>query len=375
MNGRNEKADGAAFRIAFVGLRFGGELIGHYRQLALEGVEVVGACDATPAAFERAERERGIAIPRSIRFDNYERMLRETRPDLVFVATPLAFHAPMTIQALEAGVHAYVSKPLCPTLADGEAMIAARDKAGRHVEVGFQLHYAQTFDFLRRRWKPEYVGEVRGSWLHDFAHTLTVMPAPGEPPESARLWQNRMDDLGGYLLDCAVHRFDAHLRLLGKPWRRVWAHGRQFLPGPEGRDTNDENTVLVVLEDGAKINYQYFESNAYCYSQMGFVGSRGKLEMEFWLPDGAGSARYFPERRANDDREIETYVPPPEASKGHLGIAEQMRALPDICRGRAESLSTLESAMETLSLQLGMRASLRRGDWVERKEITDKTWS
>ena len=51
--------------------------------------------------------------------------------DIVDVCTPNAYHAPLSIKALEAGKHVICEKPLAPTPADIRNMIAARNKSGK----------------------------------------------------------------------------------------------------------------------------------------------------------------------------------------------------------------------------------------------------
>ena len=61
--------------------------------------------------------------------------------DAVLVAAPAAAHAQVVLAALEAGVHVFVEKPLCITLADADRIIAARDRAGKVVQVGYMKRF------------------------------------------------------------------------------------------------------------------------------------------------------------------------------------------------------------------------------------------
>ena len=45
------------------------------------------------------------------------------------------------LAALDAGLHVFVEKPMCITLADADAIIAARDRAGKVVQVGTMKRY------------------------------------------------------------------------------------------------------------------------------------------------------------------------------------------------------------------------------------------
>jgi predicted dehydrogenase len=56
--------------------------------------------------------------------------------DAVLIASPAGTHADIAFAALDAGLHVFVEKPMCITLADADGIVAARDRAGRVVQVG-----------------------------------------------------------------------------------------------------------------------------------------------------------------------------------------------------------------------------------------------
>jgi predicted dehydrogenase len=61
--------------------------------------------------------------------------------DAVVVCSPAGTHAEVVLDALDAGLHVFVEKPMCITLADADAIVAARDRAGRVVQVGTMKQY------------------------------------------------------------------------------------------------------------------------------------------------------------------------------------------------------------------------------------------
>jgi predicted dehydrogenase len=56
--------------------------------------------------------------------------------DALVVCSPAGTHAEIVLAALDAGLHVFVEKPMCITLRDADAIVAARDRAGRVVQVG-----------------------------------------------------------------------------------------------------------------------------------------------------------------------------------------------------------------------------------------------
>lgn len=84
----------------------------------LPGVEVAGVCDLSRALVD-AVCERYSVGPG---FTDYDRMLAETRPDVVHVLAPPATHAALVGAALRAGAHVFVEKPIAPSWAEYERM-------------------------------------------------------------------------------------------------------------------------------------------------------------------------------------------------------------------------------------------------------------
>ena len=103
----------------------------HLPALSAAGVRVVGACDP-------AVRDGSLPFPI---FDTPERMLGETRPDLLVVATPPASHHALTRLGLLAGAHVLCEKPFMPTLAEADDVCALSRQAGRWVAVNNQYRF------------------------------------------------------------------------------------------------------------------------------------------------------------------------------------------------------------------------------------------
>ncbi len=74
----------------------------------LEGVELVGVCDLSPALAEASAEEFGAPFWTT----DYEALLAERSPDAVHITTPPQTHYPLAKLALEKGCHVFVEKPI-----------------------------------------------------------------------------------------------------------------------------------------------------------------------------------------------------------------------------------------------------------------------
>jgi len=74
-------------------------------------------------------------------YADHRAMLDAGGLDAVVVCSPHGTHARVVLDALDAGLHVFVEKPMCITLADADAIAAARDRASKVVQVGTMKRY------------------------------------------------------------------------------------------------------------------------------------------------------------------------------------------------------------------------------------------
>jgi predicted dehydrogenase len=93
-------------------------------------------------------------------YGNYDAALADPDVDAVVIAVPPKFHLALTLRALEAGKHVLVEKPAFFSMADYEAAVEARNKAGRVVLVGENDHYKPLAVRLRQLLASGVIGEM-----------------------------------------------------------------------------------------------------------------------------------------------------------------------------------------------------------------------
>jgi predicted dehydrogenase len=76
--------------------------------------------------------------------DDYRGLLGEV--DALVVCSPAGTHAEIVLAGLDAGLHVFVEKPMCITLRDADAIVAAAERAGRVVQVGTMKRYDPAYE-------------------------------------------------------------------------------------------------------------------------------------------------------------------------------------------------------------------------------------
>ena len=119
----------------------GSRHVGHLHELGVSDVAVVDpeaarrqAVHASFGALTWASLEEGLA----------------TRPDVALICTPAESHVTLAGQAIEAGAHVFVEKPLSMSLRGIDGLVAAARRAERVVQVGYNLRYHPAFQTMKR---------------------------------------------------------------------------------------------------------------------------------------------------------------------------------------------------------------------------------
>ncbi len=187
------------------------------------GARVVGIADQD-LARARAQAERfggGTAFP------SLGELLAATAPDVVHVLTPPDTHAALAIEALAAGAHVCVEKPMAVTEAECQAMAAAATRAGRELCVGHSWLYTGPLREAQRLIAVGVAGDVvqaSASFTFDLRRNPAV--ASGH-------WSRQLP--GGIAEDLAVHPVSVLIRLLGAP-KTTMGVTRPGSTLPQGQD-------------------------------------------------------------------------------------------------------------------------------------------
>jgi len=214
----------------------------HYLRELSDRFEISAICDLSAEARTAIAHE--YAVPQQ--FDSWQELV--TQPlDAVMVLTS-GSHAPAAIAAAEAGKHVLVEKPMCFSVAEGQAMVEAADKAGVTLMVAYN-----------KRYDPAYVRLVEESaHLRDVRlFRITTLESPLDPyvshynlrrggPLPKELAQKLTDDnqaritaaIGEadplsrwayhvVLLDSLVHELNAMRGIMGEPDRLEYSDIRE----------------------------------------------------------------------------------------------------------------------------------------------------
>jgi predicted dehydrogenase len=109
-----------------------------------EQFELVALADPSARVRDRVGRRFGIPST----YGTWEAMLDEATLDAVAVCTPHSAHTDVILAALDSGRHVFVEKPLCIRLEDADRIVAAQQRSGRVVQVGYMKRFDPAYERL-----------------------------------------------------------------------------------------------------------------------------------------------------------------------------------------------------------------------------------
>jgi predicted dehydrogenase len=247
---------------------------------AVEGLRLAAVAELHPG--RRAEAvER---FPDATGYEGADALLADASVEVVVVATPPLTHHQIALDALRAGKHVVVEKPLCFTAVQADELLAAADDADRLLTVHQNRRWDADYRAIRRVIESGRLGEV-----------FNVETFVGGFEHPCRLWHSDIGVSGGRLYDWGAHLIDQTLQLLGgrQPvevvatgHKRVW-HDVTNL---------DQVRVRMRFDDG--VEAEFLDSDVLAVRRPKYVvqGSAGTLV-----------GRYVPvvEERVTPDRGYE----------------------------------------------------------------------
>lgn len=161
-------------------------------------VEFVGLCDINPGRLEYFKKATGFTCAT---YTDFEKMMRETKPDMLIVTTVDSTHDQFIIRGMELGADVITEKPMTTDEKKCEAIIQAQKRTGKKVIVTFNYRYsphrAKMYELLRSG----AIGELTSvdfHWYLDTSHGADYF----------RRW-HRLKEKGGTLwVHKATHHFD-----------------------------------------------------------------------------------------------------------------------------------------------------------------------
>jgi predicted dehydrogenase len=215
---------------------------------------------------------------------NYYELLDRSDIDAVSICVPSGLHAQVAIDAMHAGKHVLVEKPIAITLADADRMIAVSKSSGRTLGVVLQNRYNRPMQTLRRaidqgKLGSLYLGNCCVRWYR-----------PQSYYEDG--WHGTWAMDGGALMNQSIHHIDALQWLMG-PVESVNAYTATLAHKMEAEDAGVaivrfSSGALATIEGSTLTWPQNLEGSVAVFGEHGSVkiGGTALNRIELWKVAG-----------------------------------------------------------------------------------------
>ncbi|MBD3183383.1 hypothetical protein GF312_13885 [Candidatus Poribacteria bacterium] len=144
------------YRVAVLGCRSRGTAAAKAYH-AHPRTEIVGLCDLVKERYDQLGDMLGV----SARFDDMDKMISKTQPDIVVIPTGTEYHYELTMRALEYGVNIDVEKPMCVDLEQADDVMKKANEKGARIAVHHQGRVGSNMKAAEKAIAEGLIGEIR----------------------------------------------------------------------------------------------------------------------------------------------------------------------------------------------------------------------
>jgi predicted dehydrogenase len=310
----------------------------HARNLRALGATDVALCDLNRSRALNLASE----IEAIIATDELNGLLTHYRPHAVLVCTPPVSHLDVAARAVEAGAHVFCEKPLAPSVAGVDELLALCERHERFLMMGMCYRFHAGFRRLHQRIAGGTIGRVLSAQLWS-GHYLPEW----HPRADYRTEYSAQRALGGGVLLDSIHSLDVVRWALGEPVEAIGMLGQ--LSDLE-IDTEDVAAAILRLRGGAIVEVHVDYLQRHRASRCEVVGTEGNLA---WDSD----ERTLRWRRVEDE---EWNVEPIHCETNEMYVAELCEFIDCVASNRPPALDGSEGRA-TLALADAIRESSESG--------------
>jgi len=173
---------------------------------------LVSICDTNLESAKAAAAELGVGRV----YADYREALASDEINAAIIVVPTFLHREVAVYAAEHGKHVFLEKPMALNAAECRDIIAATDKAGVKLQIGFMRRFDEGFQRAKELLAGGEMGQVM------------IIKSTGRGPGGPGPWMWDLRKSNGIVAEVNSHDIDSVLWLTGQSITRVFGQGRNF---------------------------------------------------------------------------------------------------------------------------------------------------
>ncbi len=305
-------------RCAIIGC--GGYAGAHARRLlARPDVEIVALASRSASSIDRlVERRLSTCEPPPSRYTSLDELYANEELDAVIISTPHHLHFEQAMQAIEAGCHVLIEKPMVTSVEEARRLVErARQQRGSGRELHLGVCYNPAFSPAMKR-----VRDAVATGSHGRLELVTAYLAQDWKRLTAGSWRQVPDESGGgQAMDSGSHLIHSLLSSVGAPAQELFAWSNT-----RGTPVDVNTIVSVRFENGVLATLTIGGNSPADGTLTSFIFDGGRIDVDGWRGEWVRSYRPDTEpdvleglgEPSPDDNFIDAVL-----GKGKLTVTEQ----------------------------------------------------
>ncbi|MBD1386234.1 bi-domain-containing oxidoreductase [Mucilaginibacter rigui] len=264
---------------------------------------------------------------------DYKNVLTDKEVDLILITTRHNLHAGMVVEALNAGKHVFVEKPLALNKEELDGILAVYGATQKTITVGFNRRFAPFSKKMK-----SLLG--KGETPVNIVATMNAGFIPGNA------WVHDLAIGGGRIIGEACHFIDLCSFLTGSKVKAVCMNAM----GTNPDEQTDNASILLKYENGsnAVINYFANGSKAYSKERIEVYSQEKTLVMDNWRKLSGFGFKGFSSESSGQN-------------KGHL---DQFKLLVNSVQSGGDAIIPMDEIVNTTLASFAAIDSLKQGTWI-----------
>lgn len=231
-----------------------------------EDAELVSVCDVVESLAKSVGEKYGVRW-----FTDYREMLKVKDLDAVCICTPHFLHHPMTLDALDAGKHVLVEKPMAITVREADEMNKKAKVKGLKLGVAFTYRTSAALKRVKNMIEKGELGRLIRATL-EVANYRTQLYYEDSP------WRKSWKTSGaGVLINQTIHHLDVMYWFLGRPKKVAGFIDTKL----HDIDVEDLASAVLIFENGCHAAVQVSLLDSPQFERMVVSGVKGKVILDF----------------------------------------------------------------------------------------------
>jgi predicted dehydrogenase len=236
-----------------------------------EDVEIVGLCDVKEDIVQGyLTRNLSDYSPAPAIFTDAAKMYADTKPDAVVIATPHTLHFEHAVQAMEAGLHVLIEKPMVTSAEQGHKLAAKAKQLKKIVVGGYNTSCTPEMNFVRDTIRNKSLGKLE--LVNGYLSQSWLIPTRGKWRQDPKL------SGGGQAYDSGAHLLNSLCWSVESDVKEVFAMIDKF-----DTQVDINSSIMVRFANGVVANITISGNCPMMGADLHYIFDDGKIDVDGWM--------------------------------------------------------------------------------------------